>query len=148
MRKLHKHDPEIISRIQHNMRSVIDFINRHENKQKNTMNLPNANRTMDLLPKSIEKKIPPLYAQENKGNETIVYLKLFLPCGDWTWFITEYDPKEKIAFGKTFSNMCPDGELGYISLTELAELLHNKVAIERDKFFKPTKLIHCTNPCT
>lgn len=110
------------------------------------MNIPNANRTMDLLPKSLEKKIPPLYAQEKKGDNAIAYLKLFL-CS-FTWYITEYDPENRLAFGKTYSHMCPEGELGYISLDEIARVLSMGMAVERDRYFEPTPIKDCESPCS
>jgi len=39
----------------------------------------------------------PLYSQENV-KDPLVICKLFDPCGSATWFLTEYDVKEKIAF--------------------------------------------------
>jgi len=40
----------------------------------------------------------PLYSQEHI-KDPLVIAKLFDPCGSATWFLTEYDPIEKIAFG-------------------------------------------------
>jgi len=40
----------------------------------------------------------PLYSQEN-GKDPLVITKLFDPCGSASWYLTEYDPVEKIAFG-------------------------------------------------
>jgi len=40
----------------------------------------------------------PLYSQE-KEKDPLIVAKLFDPCGSATWYLTEYDPKEKIAFG-------------------------------------------------
>ena len=48
---------------------------------------------MKLLTKELEKKLPSLYAQDGKGDEAIAYAKFFDPCGSWTWYVTEYDPK-------------------------------------------------------
>jgi len=39
----------------------------------------------------------PLYSQESES-DPLVITKLFDPCGSATWFLTEYDPVEKIAF--------------------------------------------------
>ena len=48
---------------------------------------------MKLLTKELEKKLPSLYEQDGKGDEAIAYAKFFDPCGSWTWYVTEYDPK-------------------------------------------------------
>ena len=39
----------------------------------------------------------PFYSQEHV-KDPIVIAKLFDPCGSATWYLTEYDPAEKIAF--------------------------------------------------
>jgi len=39
---------------------------------------------MKLITKTIAKKIPPLYAQDGKGNDAIAYVKLFTPYSNWT----------------------------------------------------------------
>lgn len=74
---------------------------------------------MMLITKEIARKLPKLYANENKSaDETKVPLKLFNPTGIGTWYITEYDPDTEMAFG-----WCDLGfpELGYVSIAELRE---------------------------
>ena len=39
----------------------------------------------------------PLYSQEHE-KDPLVIAKLFDPTGSATWYLTEYDPVEKIAF--------------------------------------------------
>ena len=81
---------------------------------------------------------PRLYAQENKGEEAIVYVKLFDPCGSWTWYITEYDPAQKQAFGLVDDH---EAEYGYIDLTELSEVRGAAgIGIEIDMHFSPRPL--------
>ena len=110
------------------------------------MNYPNANRTQDLITKAILNKIPALYAQEGRGEDAIVYLKMYL--GSFTWFFTEFNPETGILFGKTFSHMCPDGEYGYTQIEELQELLaRGMFAVERDASWTPKPLKECGNPC-
>lgn len=91
-----------------------------------------------LLTKEILRKLPPLYSQEDKGLEAEVIVKFFNPVGSWTWYATEYDPKQGLFFGLV------DGfakELGYFSLSELESVeLPFGLSIERDRYFKPTKL--------
>jgi len=99
---------------------------------------------MKLITKTIEKKIPALYAQDGKGEDAIVHLKLFNPCGAATWFITEYDPETRTAFGYAdLHGARPDGgaELGYVSLDELESIrLPFGLKIERDLHWKPCTL--------
>jgi hypothetical protein len=106
----------------------------------------NANGTQELLPKSVLNVIPALYAQDGKGEEAIAYVKYFF--GGWTWYGTEFNPEDGTFFGKVYSPMEPDGELGYFNIHELAETSVRGMAIERDTNFKPKKLVECRNPCT
>ncbi len=95
-----------------------------------------------MLTKEILNKVPTLYSQENKGTEAIAYAKFFNPCGDGTWYMTEYDPVEGIAFGKTV--MHGESELGYFSIPELEAIkLRWGLYIERDIHFTPTALVNC-----
>jgi hypothetical protein len=69
-------------------------------------------------------------------------VKLFTPDGAATWLLTEINPDEPdIAFGLCDLGMqCP--ELGYVSLTELAEVCgHLGLHIERDLFFDADKTL-------
>lgn len=90
-----------------------------------------------LIPQEILKTIPKLYATEEQKNPTI-QVKLFTPDSNWTWYILEYDPEQKLLFGLVDGH---EQELGYFSLAELEELtgpmgLH----VERDLSFQSTKL--------
>jgi len=93
---------------------------------------------MKLLTKENMKQLPPLYAQEGKGYESIAYVKLFTPDSDWTWYVTEFDPDTKTCFGLV------DGfekELGYFSLNELENVKGIMgLNIERDRWFTPKTL--------
>jgi hypothetical protein len=100
--------------------------------------------TQTLIPKS--SKIPALYAQDGKGDKARVHIKLFTPCGGWTWLLTEYDPKDGVAFGYAYNSQDPDcAELGYISVTELAALKNRQLGgipmVERDIHFQPKTLV-------
>jgi len=80
---------------------------------------------------------PPLYAQEDKGDEAIAHVKLFNPCGAWTWYLTEWDGEDE-AFGLVYGDVC---EFGYISLADLASVRGALgIGIEIDVFFKPKPL--------
>lgn len=95
---------------------------------------------MKLLTKEIEKKMPALYSQDGKGDEAIVHVKFFNPCGAATWFLTEYDPEDRIFFG--LCDLYGDGgELGNVSLDELESVrLPFGLKIERDIHWKPCTL--------
>lgn len=94
-------------------------------------------RKHKLLTDEIKKKLPKLYSTEYDKNPK-VYLKLFSPYSNYTWYITEFDGEETF-FGYTtggFSN-----ELGYISYSELANANRNGLPlVERDKSFRPKGL--------
>ena len=93
---------------------------------------------MKLLTKELQKKLPPLYSQDGKGDDAIVYAKFFDPCSSWTWYATEYDPDTREFFGLV------DGEykeLGYFSLDQLESFTNFLgLGIERDIHFDPIKL--------
>ena len=93
---------------------------------------------MKLLTKELEAKLPPLHSTEDGGKDIMAVVKFFTPDASWTWYATEYDPKERVFFGLV------DGfekELGYFSLDELESVRGALgLAIERDLYFEPTKL--------
>lgn len=97
---------------------------------------------MKLLTKEIEKAIPELGSQDGTGYDAIAYVKFFTPDGGWTWYATEYDPKEREFFGLV------DGqykEMGYFFLNELESIRGVfGLPVERDLHFKPTKLSELT----
>ena len=91
---------------------------------------------MELLPAEIRAQLPALYAQE-KCSDAIVYVKFFIPSGNWTWYVTEFDGED------TFFGLVQgfEEELGYFSLSELQEYRGALgIGIERDLDFKPTPL--------
>ncbi len=91
---------------------------------------------MELIPKEIKEIIPKLYDTEDIS-DPIVYVKLFLD--GWTWYITELSIDDDICFGYVVSPY--ENELGYFSLEELKSLRGRLGTwVERDLFFKPTKL--------
>ena len=97
---------------------------------------------MKLLTKEIIKKLPKLYSQENE-KDPIVQVKFFDPTGSFTWYATEFDG-EDLFFGKVVSSLCPEGELGYFSLSELKSIRGRMgLGIERDLYFTPKLLSEC-----
>lgn len=117
---------------------------RLDGKPMITLPLKNGNRTMNLLTATCIKGVPNLRGQDGKGENAIAYLKFF--HSGWTWFLTELDPVTGEAFGKVYSPMEPDGEYGYFSVLELASICRPH-AVERDRWFKPTPIKDCDNPC-
>lgn len=77
----------------------------------------------------------------------VVHVKFFCPWNNWTWYITEGSEQEDgdwLLYGKTFSNFCPDGELGYSSLNEIASITGPMgLKIERDMYWNPKPLNEC-----
>ena len=89
---------------------------------------------MKLLTKELEKRFKEVGDQSNESNP-IVIAKLFNPCGSGTWYLTEYDPKTRIAFG--YVTGLGTNEWGSISIEELENVnLPFGLKIERDLYFK------------
>jgi hypothetical protein len=79
----------------------------------------------------------PLYSQE-QVKDPLVIAKLFDPCGSASWFLTEYDPVEKIAF--CYVTGMVEDELGYISLNEMESIERLGIGIEQDLYFVQKRL--------
>ena len=82
---------------------------------------------------------PTLQSQE-KDPDPIIYVKLFDPTSNWTWYITEWneDDDEDQAFGYVVGH---EPEFGYVSLTELSEVKGRfGIGIELDMHFAPQRL--------
>jgi hypothetical protein len=83
----------------------------------------------------------PLYSQEHE-KDPLVIAKLFDPCGSATWYLTEYDPVEKIAF--SYVTGLVQDEFGYTSLVELESIERPfGLTIERDLYFVQKPLSKC-----
>ena len=80
-----------------------------------------------------------LYSQENtKAEEVTVYIKYFTPDSNWSWYITEYDPENRIFFGYVKGL---EKEWGDTSLTELEQTRGPLgIKIKRDTSFQPKNL--------
>jgi hypothetical protein len=100
-----------------------------------------AQRAQTLMPPEIAAKLPPLYANEEQGEEAIAYLKLFTPWSRWTWYGSEFDAVERLCFGVVVGF---ERELGYFSLVELEEIRGpGGLRIERDLHWTPKPLKEC-----
>ena len=92
---------------------------------------------MKLLTQEIRRKLPPLYSQESKGGKAIVYLKMFTPDSNFTFFATEFDGEDTF-FGLVEGH---EKELGYFSLAELQSVRGGLgLPIERDLYWQPKTL--------
>lgn len=94
---------------------------------------------MQLLPQEIADTLPSLYAtEETPVEQKTLYVRFFDPFTSWTWFVCEYDPKDRIFFGYVVGQ---EKEWGEFSLNELESLMMpDRVnrRIERDLQFAPT----------
>ena len=95
---------------------------------------------MMLLTKEIKKAAPPLNSTEDVpiGDKTVV-AKFFDPTGRYTFYMMEYDPEQRLAFGWVVSPISPDyDELGYASIDVLEGVRGAfGLGIERDMYFSP-----------
>ena len=91
---------------------------------------------MELLPAELRASLPALYSQESNPDPT-VHLKFFTPDSDWTWFVTEGEPRDDDFL--FFGYVCGfEEERGYFVLSELASVGGNgRLPIERDLHFRP-----------
>jgi hypothetical protein len=96
-----------------------------------------------LLTKELRNKLPPLYANDGKGEDAVAIVKFFDAFGSWTWWASEFDGDDTF-FGVVEGH---EREFGYFSLSELESL---KIGggcprIERDLYFVPKPLKECKN---
>lgn len=92
----------------------------------------------NYITKAIAKTLPKLYSTDGSGYEAIARLKLFTPDGDYTWYVTEYDPNTETCFGLVKGL---ETELGYFSLKEIRNLRGPMgLPVERDLYFSPKPL--------
>ena len=71
----------------------------------------------------------------------IARVKLFNPTGIGTWYISEYDPETRTAFGLADLG---EPELGYFDMQELTEFRGRfGLPLERDLFWKIRPLKDC-----
>jgi hypothetical protein len=94
----------------------------------------------DLMPPDIAKEIPALYSTERQ-RDPVARVKWFTPDSSWTWYITEYDPVQRLCFGLVIGH---ERELGYFSLDEILEVRGPfGLPVERDLYFEPKPLSQC-----
>lgn len=107
--------------------------------------LPMTTKSKPLFTAQDINTIPRLYEQDGLGKQAIVHAHIFGPVGDW--YITEIDEEGETAFGYTKLTSFPDGEFGYVSITELQAIADQffekkdiRYLLERDEYWIPTTL--------
>ena len=93
-----------------------------------------------LLPDQVAATLPALYATQNEA-DPIARVKFFTPDSSWTWYVTEFDPADRLCFGLVHGH---EREFGYFSLDEL-ETVKGPLGlpIERDLYWQPTPVSQC-----
>jgi hypothetical protein len=92
----------------------------------------------DLMPESVAAKIPRLGATETK-TDAVAWVKWIMPDSEWTWYVTEYDPQDRICFGLVEEGF--DIEIGYFSLEEIENIrAPYGLRVERDLTYVPHPL--------
>ena len=100
-----------------------------------------AQQAQVLIPSDIAARLPPLYSQEEQGDNAIAVVKFFTPWTNWTWFASEYDPEKRLCFGVVVGH---EREFGYFSIEELEAIRGpGGLTIERDLYWKPRPLKEC-----
>ena len=90
-------------------------------------------KKLEIFRKACELRGVPRYKDDGSSSD-IARVKLFDPCGSWTWYIGEWDGESE-AFGLVEGF---DTEFGYFSLAELSEVKGPMgIGIEVDVYFTP-----------
>ena len=101
---------------------------------------------MKLLTEEIIQTLSKLYSQD-ENPDPMVPVKFFTPDSSWTWFILEGSEQEDgdwMFFAKVTSHLCPQGELGYVMLSELEQVRGSLgLSVERDLYWEVKPLSKC-----
>jgi hypothetical protein len=98
---------------------------------------PGPKKTIQFIQALKMRATPAICAQDGKGNKATAYVKIFDPCGSWTWYITEFDGADE-CFGLVLGH---ERELGYFTISELSTLEGRMgIGLEIDTHFLPTTL--------
>ncbi len=101
---------------------------------------------MQLMTKEIERTLPALYSQDDVA-DPVCHLKFFTPDSSFTWFIVEGGEQEDgdwLFFSKVVSHLCPEGELGYVLLSQLKQVKGSLgLPVERDLWWEAKPLSQC-----
>lgn len=75
---------------------------------------------------------------DSASRDPVARVKIFNPCGNQSWYLTEYYPETNTAFGLVVGEY---PELGYICLEELSRVKGRMgVGLELDMHWEPRKL--------
>jgi hypothetical protein len=86
------------------------------------------------------RALPELYSTEGTS-DPIAPVRLVLPGTEASWWLTEYSPQKRIAFGFCTLGDHQLAELGYVSLDELIALRSLSGAkVERDRRYNPIRI--------
>jgi hypothetical protein len=92
---------------------------------------------MELMPLELRRRLPPLYAGEERGLSALARVHYFTPDGSWDWYASEFDGAD-LFFGLVAGH---EVELGYFRLSELKGARGQLgLPVERDLWFKPASL--------
>ncbi|WP_236622370.1 DUF2958 domain-containing protein [Novipirellula maiorica] len=95
-----------------------------------------------LLTKGILAKLPALGAT-SENRDPIVQVKWFTPDANWTWWVIEYDPESRIAYGLVRGL---ELEFGTFTLDEVEDLRGALgLPVERDLHFDPQPVSQVTD---
>jgi hypothetical protein len=98
---------------------------------------------MRLITEAIKETAPALYSTEDVAlDDKLVVASFFDPTGRYTFYMMEYDPKQRLGFGWVVSPLGPEcDELGYVSIDELEGVKGAfGLGIERDILFSTKPL--------
>ncbi len=114
---------------------------------------------MELLTKAIERRLPPLYSQENEV-DPMVHAKFFAPDSGWTWFVTEGSEEPNAPLVRTVKKFRRDvmffgfvigneKEWDYFMLSELTAYRSSwfGLGVECDMYFKPGRFSEVMQRC-
>jgi len=89
----------------------------------------------DLIPEWSLPFLPGIGKSDK--DDPIMWFKFFHPMSSWTWYLTEYDPKERLAFGLVAGF---ETEIGYFSIDELGSLEVGGLKVEREIWTRPVPI--------
>jgi len=99
---------------------------------------------MQLLTKTIVKRLPALGTTDAKGLPAVAQVKFFTPDSGWTWYAAEFDGTD-IFWGLVIGYY---KEFGTFSLSELQSVRGALgLPVERDRHFEPTPLAALFKQC-
>ena len=113
----------------------------------NDQELRERHNGADLEASTFQKRPCYRYIRRSDGlpaigtQSPIAKVKLFDPSAGWTWFISEYNPETREAFGLVDGH---EAELGYFDMAELVAIRGAYgLPLERDLHWTPRPLEEC-----